>query len=130
MNLTDDDPVVRDPKIPSWSAALIFALAVSVTAFSQTQLPKTPAVNVTIRPSGFSPAAATQHAGNILFLIHNRSGEQHIAMHLKKQDGARIHDMPVAEGQAEWQELVKLDPGKYILTEDGHGTWECRITIE
>ena len=79
---------------------------------------------------GFEPGTITRPAGKLLLMIHNRSGEPNVTLHVKDAAGRPVHDVPVIKGRHDWQEVVDLPPGRYLLMEDGHSKWTCNITTQ
>ncbi len=91
---------------------------------------KMPTALIVLGPAGFEPAKTTLRAGNVLLLLHNRSGEKQVVLHLKDAKGSNVHDVPVIANRYDWQEVVSLSPGQYTLSEAGHSKWVCTITIK
>jgi hypothetical protein len=118
---------------PSRSSAFLVVLGL-LAGSARSQNPTTPsklsAAVIVLGRNGFSPATITHHAGNILLVIHNETGQNHVTMHLKNSAGGIVHDVPVISTRQDWHELVNLPAGQYTLIEDGHSNWTCQITIK
>jgi len=84
---------------------------------------------VTVTPHGFEPREITRPQGAFLLLIDNRSGLGQVNLHLSREAGAQLLDVPVPREQPNWSEVIALPPGRYVLTEADHPRWLCRLTI-
>jgi hypothetical protein len=84
---------------------------------------------VTIRPFGFEPADITRPAGPFLLEVHNRSGLREVVLRIDREAGNRLYEERVPRRKLDWRTIVNVPPGRYLLTEEGHPTWVCRITI-
>jgi hypothetical protein len=40
-----------------------------------------------------------------------------------------LHEVHVPREQQDWNDIMELEPGSYVLTEAEHPKWTCRITI-
>jgi hypothetical protein len=88
---------------------------------------------ITLRPFGFEPAEIKRPAGEIVFIINNRSLLQDMSLTLSRVQGNRptdkVKDVGLRKGQPNWFERFNLPPGDYVLTEAGHPEWKCAITL-
>lgn len=84
---------------------------------------------VTITPRGIEPAEITRPAGRFLLVVDNRSDLEGVTLRLDRETGARMHEVPMAREKWDWNQVVDLQPGSYLLTEADHQDWLCRITI-
>ena len=84
---------------------------------------------ITILPRGFEPTEITRPKGKFLLSVENRSGLQRVEFHLSAESGSRIFQASRTWELADWNEVVSPPPGKYVLTETNHPTWQCVITI-
>ena len=84
---------------------------------------------LTIRPTGFDPREINRAPGAFLLAVDNRSGNDAVTLHLSREGGVRLRDVPLTRGHLKWREKINLPPGEYSLTEENHPDWSCRITI-
>lgn len=84
---------------------------------------------ITISPSGFQPAEITRPPGRFLLAVENRSGLSAIDFRLDAERGNRVFQVNRTWERADWNELLNLAPGRYVLTEASHPEWQCVITI-
>jgi hypothetical protein len=84
---------------------------------------------ITILPRGFEPTEITRPKGRFLLSVENRSGLQRVEFHLSAESGSRIFQASRTWELADWNEVVNPPPGKYVLTETNHPSWQCVITI-
>jgi len=82
-----------------------------------------------LRPYGFEPREVTRPAGQILLVVNNRSGARAIELHLDVEHGNSVKQVKVPPTKVDYEELYKLTPGTYLLTESHHPTWVCRINV-
>ncbi len=83
---------------------------------------------ITLRPTGFEPAEITRPAGEFILMVENNSGKP-ISLRFARETGERLHEARVTREEPDWNELVDLRPGRYLLTEADHPKWKCRLTI-
>jgi hypothetical protein len=83
---------------------------------------------ITIRPNGFEPAEINRPAGEFILVVENPYG-QTANLVLSREAGERLNEMRSSKEQPDWNDLVDLRPGRYLLTETNHPDWICRITI-
>ena len=84
---------------------------------------------ITILPSGFQPTEITRPAGKFLVAIENRSGLQSVDFNLRAESGTRMFQVSRTWERPDWSEVVNPSPGRYVLSEANHPTWQCVITI-
>jgi hypothetical protein len=84
---------------------------------------------VTVTPHGFEPQEITRPPGPFLLMLDNHSGLRQVNLHLSREAGARLREVPVPREQPNWSEVIALPPGRYVLTEADHPGWLCRLTI-
>ena len=84
---------------------------------------------VTIRPTGFEPAAITRPQGEFLLVINNRSGLEEVTWRLGRETGRNLREVRIHDGKLRSGNFEDLPPGRYVLTEADHPDWICRITI-
>lgn len=84
---------------------------------------------ITLRNFGFEPAALKRPAGEVLFVINNRSRWQDLVPTLNRVQGNKVKDVGLRKGQVNWFEKFNLPPGDYVLTATGHPELSCAITL-
>lgn len=84
---------------------------------------------LTIRPTGFEPAAITRPPGEFLLVINNRSGLEEVNWSLDRETGGKVRELKISGGKLRSGNFQDLPPGRYVLTEANHPEWICRITI-
>src|SRR5262249_47245352 len=88
---------------------------------------------ITVRRFGFEPAEIKRPAGDVIFVINNRSNLPDLSLTLSRVQGNKptdkIKDVGVRKGQVNWIERFNLPPGDYVLTEASRPDWKCSITL-
>src|SRR5262245_5308527 len=84
---------------------------------------------ITIHPFGFEPAEITRSARPFLLEVQNRSGLREVSLRLDREAGNRLREVKVPRKELDWRAIQDLPPGRYLLTEEKHPAWLCRITI-
>jgi hypothetical protein len=84
---------------------------------------------ITITPRGFEPAEITRPTGRFILMVDNHSELAEVTFRLDQEGGARLYEVAMPQEQAEWSEVIDLQPGTYLLTEAQHADWLSRITI-
>ncbi|HEU4871385.1 MAG TPA: hypothetical protein VFT08_11080 [Pyrinomonadaceae bacterium] len=84
---------------------------------------------ITILPNGFQPAEITRPRGRFLLAVENRSGISAVDFRLDAGLGNRVFQVNRTWERADWNEMLHLPPGRYVLTEASHPEWQCVITI-
>ncbi len=106
----------------SWRSASLLVQGNSQRERVETEL-------ITIFAKGFEPAEITRPAGKFILAVDNRSGIEDVELRLDRQEGGRVHAVRVRRTAPEWRATVDLRPGVYVLSEAGHPSWICRLTI-
>lgn len=84
---------------------------------------------ITITPTGFEPAGIVRLGGRFILVVDNRSGLREVAFKLASESGSLVREVRMPKEQPDWDQLVELHPGNYVLTEINHPGWSSRITI-
>ena len=95
-------------------------------AEQQTGLIESEVISVTRR--GFEPTAISRAAGKFILMVDNRSGAE-LNFRFSRETGERIHEIKSTQQELDWNDVVDLRPGRYLLTERDHPDWSCSITI-
>lgn len=124
------DPTVVQPKeaAPSVPRTIARNLSVPIEG-SAAQRERVETELITIKATGFEPAALSRPAGKFLLDVDNRSEIEEVELRLDRQDGSREKSARVRSTAPEWRGALDLRPGVYILSEANHSSWICRITI-
>ena len=83
---------------------------------------------VTLRPAGFEPMEITRSKGPFVLFIDDRSGKENSSLELKRMNGERLRSVSLQRKKSEWNDVVDLPPGTYVL-QDGNSESRCQITI-
>jgi hypothetical protein len=86
-------------------------------------------VLITARHTGFEPSEINRPAGPVFLSVQNRSGYHEVALRLDRETGGRLFDVRVPRSKLDWQNVVHLQPGRYVLTDAYHPDWSCTITV-
>ena len=81
----------------------------------------------TVRPIGFDPEEVEISAGRALIVVQNRSGRRDLSFRLQRENGEGLHS--VEHDRLDWKHQLDLHPGTYVLSEDEHPEWRCRIRV-
>jgi hypothetical protein len=83
---------------------------------------------ITATRRGFEPMVISRPEGKFILMIDNRSGKD-LTFHLARETGERLNEIASSRHELDWNEVLDLQPGKYILTEQDHPEWACSIRI-
>jgi len=88
---------------------------------------------ITLRGFGFEPAVIKRPAGDVIFILNNRSNLKDVSLTLTRVQGSRptdkVKDVGLRKGQVNWVERFNLPPGDYVFTEASRPDWKCSITL-
>jgi hypothetical protein len=84
---------------------------------------------VTITPHGFEPTEIVRPKGAFQLAIEDRSGLETLSLQLSRSVGARLLNMRSLRTEPNWNEVVDLEPGEYVLTAVENPRWTCRLII-
>lgn len=84
---------------------------------------------VTVRESGFEPREITRPQGPFMLAIINKSGAAELALRLDTVQRNRVHEVRLPKGRIRWHQRLDLPPGDYVLTEQNHSDWICRLKL-
>jgi len=83
---------------------------------------------ITLRPAGFEPMEISRPKGPFVLFVEDRSGKENSSLELKRMTGERLRAISLQRKKYEWNEVVDLPPGAYVL-QDGDSELRCQITI-
>lgn len=84
---------------------------------------------ITILPHGFDHSEIARSKGEFVLMVDNRSGIDDLLLRLDREAGDRLKEVQFRGEQIDWNDLLDLTPGTYVLSEANHPEWVCRITI-
>jgi hypothetical protein len=84
---------------------------------------------ITVRPNGFEPREITRPQGRFMLAINNHSGATELALQLDRVQGNRVHEVRLPKSRVRWNKVLNLPPGDYVLSEQNHPDWVCRIKL-
>ena len=84
---------------------------------------------ITLRPAGFEPAEITRPKGPFVLFIDDRSGRDTSSLLLQRNNGGQLRAIGLERRKSEWNDVVDLTPGTYILQDANNSELRCQITI-
>jgi hypothetical protein len=88
---------------------------------------------LTLRPSGFYPFEIQRPEGKFLLAINNRAGLQEMNITISREIGSdvkeKLKDVKVDKKYLDWNDVLNLQPGDYVVTEASNPKWVCRIIV-
>jgi hypothetical protein len=84
---------------------------------------------ITLRPAQFEPAEITRPKGAFVLFIDDRSGRENSSLALQRINGGQLRAISLQRKNAEWNDVVDLTPGTYILQDTANSELRCQITI-
>lgn len=117
------------PEPPPATSPATAAQPVAEQPSAQSEVRRGEVIPLALHPHGFEPGEVTRPAGDYLVVVTNRSGLRGLTLQLNLEGGGRVREVQLAAGKRRWREVVRLDPGHYVLTVADHPEWVCPITI-
>lgn len=84
---------------------------------------------ITATAQGFEPTAITRPRGPFVLALHNRSGEEDLALRVYRVSGEQVHEVRLRTGRRTQHQRLDLPAGEYLIAEADHPEWRCRLTI-
>ena len=84
---------------------------------------------ITLRPSGFEPAEVARPKGAFVLFIDDRSGKDESSLVLQRVNGGQLRAIGLQRKKSEWNDVVDLTPGTYVLQDANNSELRCQITI-
>lgn len=84
--------------------------------------------SLTVTRRGFAPALITRAQGEFILMVDNRSGLD-LNFRFSRETGEPLHEIRTSQQELDWNEVLDLQPGTYVLTERDHPEWKCLIRI-
>jgi len=85
---------------------------------------------ITVESYGFEPANITRPKGPFILLVDDRTGKDTSSLQLQRVNGERVRDVRTNKTKSEWNSLIDLPPGDYVLTIAGSPDSQCQIRIQ
>ena len=131
---------IRLPQRPFLLAAtIIIAAGVLFVAFAKLSGPasNSPQANttptevelVTLRAAGFEPSEIVRPKGAFVLFVDDRSGKENSSLVLQRVNGERVRSANLQRKKSEWNDVVDLSPGNYVLQDADNPELRCQITI-
>lgn len=127
--------LISSPGRSLFAAIAIFAigaLAVTLGTFHRVQTANSQPTEIeliTLRPAGFEPAEITRPNGPFVLFIDDRSGRDNSSLLLQRSNGGQLRAIGLERRKSEWNDVVDLTPGTYILRDANNSELRCQITI-
>ena len=84
---------------------------------------------ITLRPAGFEPAEVTRPKGAFVLFIDDRSGRENSSLILQRVNGGQLRAIGIQRKRSQWNDVVDLTPGTYVLQDANNSALRCQITI-
>ena len=84
---------------------------------------------ITLRPAGFEPSEITRSKGPFVLFVDDRSGKDNSSLELKRMNGQQVRAVSLNRRKSEWNDVVDLSPGTYVLQDASNSEFRCQITI-
>jgi len=84
---------------------------------------------ITLRPAGFEPTEITRPKGPFVLFIDDRSGRENSSLLLQRTNGGQSRAIGLQRQKSEWNDVVDLTPGTYVLQDANNSELRCQITI-
>ena len=83
---------------------------------------------ITVTRRGFEPALITRPVGRFILMVDKRSGAD-LNFRLSREPGQPLTEIASSRQELDWNDVLDLRPGTYVLTEQNHPEWTCSIKI-
>ena len=84
---------------------------------------------VTLRPAGFEPSEITRPKGPFVLFVEDPSGRENSSLVLQRVNGERLRTIGLQRKKSEWNDVIDLTPGTYILQDVNNSALRCQVTI-
>ena len=84
---------------------------------------------VTLRAAGFEPSEIIRPKGAFVLFVDDRSGKESSSLVLQRVNGERVRSPNLQRKKSEWNDVVDLSPGNYVLQDATNPELRCQITI-
>lgn len=104
-----------------------------VSAQSGQGRPSAYLIPVTLTPYGFEPTEMNLRPSRVVLAVYNRTGLRELSLRIDREAPGspreRIAQERVPSSRWKWSNQLVLAPGTYIVSEEHHPEWVCRITV-
>lgn len=87
-------------------------------------------LTVTINNQGMTQSSGTVAAGMVHLRVENPNGLEDLKLRVSRESGELVREISVADKAGELETELDLSAGQYVLSEESHTTWTCRITAQ
>jgi hypothetical protein len=84
---------------------------------------------ITVTRRGFEPGTIVRPQGKFILMIENAT-LQNLDLRFSREAGQSLNELRATRDEPDWNEIMDLNPGRYVLKELNHPEWTCIITIE
>jgi hypothetical protein len=84
---------------------------------------------VTLLPARFEPAEIVRPKGSFVLFVDDRSGRESSSLVLQRSTSERLRAITIQRKKSEWNEVLDLSPGNYVLQDASNPEWRCQVTI-
>lgn len=84
---------------------------------------------ITLRPAGFEPSEITRPKDSFVLFIDDRSGKENSSLTLQRVNGERLRAVNLNRKKTEWNGVLDLPPGTYVLQDANNSELRCQITV-
>lgn len=84
---------------------------------------------VTLRPFGFEPAEINRSKGPFVLFVDDRTNSEASSLILQRVTGERLQQVKTSRNKSEWNAVIDLPPGHYVMTTTANSEARCQITI-
>ena len=109
----------------------VYAIALlGMTSFAAPKRLQVQDVRIAIQPTGgVVPAAITRPHGPFVLIVVNETSNPHLQIRLDDEKQNHLKNIAMSDFYGDWNELLDLAPGTYILSEATNQKIRCVITI-
>lgn len=95
--------------------------------------PSTFLIPLTLTPYGFEPTEMNLRPTRVVLAVYNRTGLKELSLRIDRDTPGnpreRIAQERVPSSRWKWGKQLVLAPGTYIVSEERHPEWVCRIKV-
>lgn len=84
---------------------------------------------ITLRPARFEPSEITRPRGAFVLFVDDRSGKENSSLVLQRVNGQQLRAISLHRKKSEWNDVVDLSPGTYLLQDANNSELRCQLTV-
>jgi hypothetical protein len=84
---------------------------------------------VTLTYDGFQPKEFEREAGTFVLGVNNQTRIADLSFELLRENGHKVHEVKMTNGQLRSRKLLHLPAGSYTLRVVDHPEWTCSIVL-